>query len=354
MAVIVSIVLTVLKILLITLLILIGIVLFGTVLILFVPVRYRVRAVKDEKILVEGKVTWLFSALNILFEYNDEEFQMTPKIFGVPLEKIKSFFEKKKSRKKEKQNKKKAAQKAKKQKKAKKEEKPVYNTKQKQTANFAKERLLENKAEIRKELADAKKEDEEKTHELEEKAELIVTEADKESYSEKKDSARKAGIWKKIFQKLKGISGIFGKIKNKLHEIKENVKNIYDALKQGKKKVSDIRNFIFDDNTFGTVCIIKENMLHLWKHIGFTVMESDIVVGTGDPCSTGELLGVLAAFMAISGNVVQVQPDFENPVLEGHIKIKGKARVIVVLKIVLKVILSDEWKEFYKRIKEEL
>ena len=57
-------------------------------------------------------------------------------------------------------------------------------------------------------------------------------------------------------------------------------------------------------------------------------MRGKVIFGTGDPCSTGELLGVLALFYAWYGNGVQIIPDFEQKRIEGNVSFRGRIRMI--------------------------
>ena len=71
----ISVLLSILKILGIVLLVLLGILLVFLLLILFVPVRYKVSAERDsgdeQTLQAQVKITWLFHILNMLYSYPD-------------------------------------------------------------------------------------------------------------------------------------------------------------------------------------------------------------------------------------------------------------------------------------------
>ena len=100
-----------------------------------------------------------------------------------------------------------------------------------------------------------------------------------------------------------------------------------------------------------------DKVLHLLKKIKPRKIKSDILFGTGDPCLTGQALGVIAVYMAMTGTFFNITPSFENQVLRGRLEVSGHIRIVTLLFIVLKILLSSEWKNFYKeamKIKEEL
>ena len=92
-----------------------------------------------------------------------------------------------------------------------------------------------------------------------------------------------------------------------------------DCAKDEEKvhSVQDLVDILRSDAGKAFICIVKENVIHLWKQIHPRRMRGKVIFGTGDPCSTGELLGVFALFYAWYGNGVQIVPDFEQKRIEG-------------------------------------
>ena len=76
-------------------------------------------------------------------------------------------------------------------------------------------------------------------------------------------------------------------------------------MKKKVHSVQDLVDILRSDAGKAFICIVKENVIHLWKQIHPRRMRGKVIFGTGDPCSTGELLGVFALFYAWYGNGVQ-------------------------------------------------
>ena len=83
----ISLVLTILKVIGIVLLTILLLILFLIGLILFVPVHYSVKGTIDNNFEAEGKICWLFSILKYSFLFQENEFDGTFRIFGIRIRK---------------------------------------------------------------------------------------------------------------------------------------------------------------------------------------------------------------------------------------------------------------------------
>ena len=93
------------------------------------------------------------------------------------------------------------------------------------------------------------------------------------------------------------------------------------------------------------------------KHIAPKKIEGVIHFGTGDPCSTGQALGVMAAFYGFYGDKISIRPNFEDEVLDGELLLKGRIRLVTLLIIAIKLIRDENFRLLLKnakQLKEEL
>lgn len=74
----------------------------------------------------------------------------------------------------------------------------------------------------------------------------------------------------------------------------------------------------------------------LLKHMAPRSLRGQLHFGTGDPALTGQLLGVLSVLFAMWGKGIAVIPDFEQEVFEGEAAVKGYARGIIVLILIIR------------------
>ena len=88
----------ILKFILIILGILLGLALLAVLLLLFCPVRYQARAVKEtgsfKETELEARITWLFHVIGVRFCFHNGEGKLVILFFGVSLETIKGWLKK--------------------------------------------------------------------------------------------------------------------------------------------------------------------------------------------------------------------------------------------------------------------
>lgn len=136
----------------------------------------------------------------------------------------------------------------------------------------------------------------------------------------------------------------------------QNVIKIVRKMKKKVHSVQDLVDILRSDAGKAFICIVKENVIHLWKQIHPRRMRGKVIFGTGDPCSTGELLGVIALFYAWYGNGVQIIPDFEQKRIEGNVSFRGRIRMITLICIAWRIIKNKDGRKLlheWEKWKEE-
>ncbi len=210
-------------------------------------------------------------------------------------------------------------------------------------------RIAENKTEIQNNLEIAENKTEAKQD--------IELDENKKDNKQKNKGKQKKSLWKNIISKLKSLMQIPKKIADLFKKVSDAIKKIFAAVRSGKEKAVLVKEFVFGRECLGFVCVVRDNVLHLWRHIKPKLLRIDMTIGFDDPAVTGQVLGVIAAFCGAAGIMPCVTPDFEKLVFESDIEIKGRVTVFVLLKILIKVYFCEELKEFkksYKSIREVL
>lgn len=384
LAIIGKILLTILKILLFLLLL----VLFVTGLVLFVPVRYDFSgSYHGNDIRAECEASWLIHFISLRFWYRDGKTPYILRIAGIKIlpGKIKE--------KQERKGKQKAGAKHKNKKTTRKSNKTTAENESKDSvvkggkdflrkndvdrADTGEEKLEDvQKVDLKKDIEDKtyplKTAEREPDIEINENKENIKpdielgenkTETKKDIKQNKKNNKQKnkdkqkKSLWKNIVSKLKGLMQIPKKIADTFKKVSDAVKKIFAAVRSGKEKAVLVKEFVFGRECLDFVCVVRDNVLHLWRHIKPKLLRIDMTIGFDDPAVTGQVLGVIAAFCGAAGIMPCVTPDFEKRVFESDIEIKGRVTVFVLLKILIKVYFCEELKEFkksYKIIREVL
>ena len=355
-----SVILTILKIIGIILLVILGLLLTIVLVVLFVPVRYRSEGsfakteegFKDE---VFVRVTWLLHIVSITFKLKDKDADFNIRIFGRQL----SFGKKQKT----------------------KDNAAIHDNKK------------ENKTDIFEEAFDKKDFNSDVKTEKAEKTESKNIRADRESKKEKQTESqikeapiketriketpiketqiKEAQIKEAQNQGAKKVEHKEKKLQDS--EIKSTSDKISDDIsdtekkKSIKEKLSDIWNKINDicikiknvkavkdsfveylkrEESKEAIKEIKHILFKTLRHILPRKLKAKLRFGFEDPATTGNVLGAASALYAIYGDKLELEPDFENVVLEGEYKLKGRIRVFTILIAAIKLYFNKWIKKF--------
>jgi len=249
----------VLKIILWSLLGILGLVLIALLLLLFVPVRYRVEgAYKKDAPVIKARFSWLLHIVSARYELEDGQNAMSVRIFGF---RLKGSDEDKKDKKGKKRRKKKAA------------EKKEDKSKEKKKRRFGKKR-------------------------------------------DPKD--------------LNGLS---------------RAERFFEKLSYVSEDLESLREVIEKDSTKKSFALALTSAKKLIMAIKPRRMSGYLKIGTGDGYSLANVLIGLSFVYGLYGDRVSIEPDWDNEVLEGSGKASGRIFLFTLIRICIKVVLSDDIKK---------
>jgi hypothetical protein len=369
--------LLILKIIGIIILAVIGLVVVLLLTVLLVPIRYRLKAAHGENYLeAEGTVSWLFHFIHARIIFRDSKPHIRVRIFG------KIIFDnlRPKSVKSKKVKKTKTKHKAARRKKQVAKKPPVDHAPGVPREDTGKEAGPKDRAIDKEQLTEFESLDEKISEQtrlteqerLEEKiaeqTRLTEQERLEEKISEQTRMTEQVRMDEKESEQTR-LTGqknkkptLFERLKNKFKQIKNSIitffQGIQGKIKKGieafaniKQKISLIKAFIKDEINKEVFKLTFKSLIKILKHIMPRKLKSSIVFGTGDPCSTGQTLGVLAFLYSFYGDKIQITPDFENKIFEGRHYAKGRIRLVTILIIVIKLILDKRFTQFRNNMK---
>lgn len=292
----------ILKIILIVLLGVLGLILFLSVLILFVPIHYEVKGSFGDswEVQVKGKVTYLLSAFQLLFFYEKEQFETKVFLFG---------FQKKMR------------------------EEEIFETSednsskldQEQEEIYNKERKLEKQEIFKEEKSSA----EEESGDSESVSEVILEKTD----------VPETERWKRAERKSE---------KRKKRKVRKKKTN----QKKNKPGFSFIKRQLTDEKNKSVVKKICLEFIYLLRHFKFRKMITDLHFSAGDPALTGQVLGMLCMIPMLYRYDLKMVPDFEEEsiYIKGTFFLSGRVRLIHILITFLRLIFDKEVRIVGKKI----
>lgn len=304
-----TVILLILKIILYILLGLIGLLILLLSIILFVPIRYTAYVEKYDELKVDVKATWLLKIVRLKYFY-DKQSSYSLKVFW------KSVFS----------------------------SDAIDDVKSKQVLNNDEIIKAKTDTQINKSY-NSNKDIEEK------KADIKTTipkdsSLVKENINKPKDINKFKDVNKPINQENKITS------KSKLHKKTSNEKKQKTDKQKLKKKESKIKKIIKDiiaflknDEYDGVIKFVFIELYHILKALLPSRVRLNMKIGTGDPATTGYILGMISILYAVSGNSMKVVPDFDEKSFEGYIYLKGRIFIFIIVYYVVKILLDKRVKK---------
>ncbi|MET3739638.1 DUF2953 domain-containing protein [Faecalicatena orotica] len=157
--------------------------------------------------------------------------------------------------------------------------------------------------------------------------------------------------------------GLFSRIGNLFRGFTEKVKKLYEKLKYTFLKICDTMKttsdkkdklilFITDEvhkSALGAVLVEVRRLLRFLKP---KKLKADVHFGFEDPYYTGQVLAVLSVIYPFLGDHVDIEPDFEQKVLEGSIMISGKVRVLYMIIMLWNLVWNKNVRTTIKHIRK--
>lgn len=139
--------------------------------------------------------------------------------------------------------------------------------------------------------------------------------------------------------------GVFTRIKNLfkslIQKIKQTFRKICDTIKTVKEKLAKADEFLHDEKNIALFNLGKKELFYLLKHYLPKKWKGRLLLGTGDPASTGYAIGTLYALYPIHGGRLTVIPDFDKKIIEGNFFVRGRIRGVHALRTVIHLFMNS-------------
>ena len=293
----ISVTVTILKIIGTVLLAVLGILLLLVCLILFVPIRYSVKGKIEDQLTAQGDFRFLLSFFHYGFTFEDGEFDGQMKICGI--------------------RKKKPADSAK--------ETEDWHAKE---PDNTEPDMPEDKTELLKEPDKIPQGQDEISGKSEKKTDQV-----EKNYDDKK-KATSSGR------------------QNPLEKIKWEWKRLSGKAREILHSAERIRKFLTDEKTKYVSERVVSETLYLLKHLGFRKLKTELTFSLADPARTGQALGILSMIPLLYKYEFHIYPDFESDqfYLRGSFEVRGRIRLIYVLVAAVRLLKDKIIRENLKKI----
>lgn len=267
---------------------------------LFVPIRYRVRAWKDEGESVAGlgNLFWLFHIVNVFATWEDE-LHYGLRIFGILVyDNLRA---------------------------AKKENKAISTPDTKASASEIKDKTPQ----VQSGNPYQGKEEKEAAERVIKPAEKIIPE---KKAAEEIETAEKITLWQKVRQFIEAIKGFFSRVTDAFRRMREKMLLFLEKLKHIKERIEFWHTFVLGEVFQSALMQCKKQARYIWRDIHPRKVKARFHFGFEDPCTTGQAVAVLSLLYPVFGRGMVLCPDFENTACSGSFFMKGNITVFVLLR----------------------
>lgn len=318
----------ILKALGILLLVLLFLVLLIVCTVLFLPFCYRAQVLKEEEgfacVKASGRVSWLFGAVALTASYEEQKSEAQILLFGASLETWKRRL-----------------------KKIRRGEASVPRTEENETEN----------------ALEAEKTAEQKAPDQKEKQQKVTAQKEQPEQEQEPDAPKKS-ILERFFgrieylpEKLLNLASRLLQTAFRLLELPfrllEKLEQKIQASRRLKRKWESVKKFFRSKMFREALLHAKKEVLYFLKKAAPKKVTGTVRFGFNDPALTGETLGILGMIYGKLPKDLSIQPDFEQEILQGDVRMKGSFQAVTAAGIALRLFRDQNLRKTIRHFKHK-
>lgn len=318
----------ILKALGILLLVLLFLVLLIVCTVLFLPFCYRAQVLKEEEgfacVKASGRVSWLFGAVALTASYEEQKSEAQILLFGASLETWKRRL-----------------------KKIRRGEASVPRTEENETEN----------------ALEAEKTAEQKAPDQKEKQQKVTAQKEQPEQEQEPDAPKKS-ILERFFgrieylpEKLLNLASRLLQMAFRLLELPfrllEKLEQKIQAGRRLKRKWESVKKFFRSKMFREALLHAKKEVLYFLKKAAPKKVTGTVRFGFNDPALTGETLGILGMIYGKLPKDLSIQPDFEQEILQGDVRMKGSFQAVTAAGIALRLFRDQNLRKTIRHFKHK-
>lgn len=318
----------ILKALGILLLVLLFLVLLIVCTVLFLPFCYRAQVLKEEEgfacVKASGRVSWLFGAVALTASYEEQKPEAQILLFGASLETWKRRL-----------------------KKIRRGEASVPRTEENETEN----------------ALEAEKTAEQKEPDQTEKQQKVTAQKEQPEQEQEPDAPKKS-ILERFFgrieylpEKLLNLASRLLQTAFRLLELPfrllEKLEQKIQAGRRLKRKWESVKKFFRSKMFREALLHAKKEVLYFLKKAAPKKVTGTVRFGFDDPALTGETLGILGMIYGKLPKDLSIQPDFEQEILQGDVRMKGSFQAVTAAGIALRLFRDQNLRKTIRHFKHK-
>ena len=318
----------ILKALGVLLLVLLFLVLLIVCTVLFLPLCYRAQVQKEEEgfacVKASGRVSWLFGAVALTASYEEQKPEAQILLFGASLETWKRRL-----------------------KKIRRGEASVPRTEENETEN----------------ALEAEKTAEQKAPDQKEKQQKVTAQKEQPEQEQEPDAPKKS-ILERFFERIEHLPEKLLNLASRLLQMAfrllelpfrllEKLEQKIQAGRRLKRKWESVKKFFRSKMFREALLHAKKEVLYFLKKAAPKKVTGTVRFGFNDPALTGETLGILGMIYGKLPKDLSIQPDFEQEILRGDVRMKGSFQAVTAAGIALRLFRDQNLRKTIRHFKHK-
>ncbi len=153
-----------------------------------------------------------------------------------------------------------------------------------------------------------------------------------------------------IFDFFEKLSDLFWGTLDFLEKPEKAVEKAFYTISKACDKIDLIQDTLESPTFERAYRCAKKDLFLILRHVKPTKLSADILLGLGDPATTAQVLAAVNVADAFLSYDIDLEPDFENKVVEVDVDIKGKIALWRVLLSAARVYFNKDIRKVWKRI----
>ncbi len=144
------------------------------------------------------------------------------------------------------------------------------------------------------------------------------------------------------------IRNIYDKLLAFFHKISD----AFTEIEQKKKKLDHLFDMIEDERNKNAAVLSLSAVKKILLHLAPRKIKGKLHIGMEDPDKTGSVLMYAALIYPIYKKQINIVPDFEQEIIEGNVKLRGRCIVFVPLIQLIKLYINKDFRRLLKNIRK--
>ncbi|MBE5972060.1 MAG: DUF2953 domain-containing protein [Lachnoclostridium sp.] len=143
---------------------------------------------------------------------------------------------------------------------------------------------------------------------------------------------------------------IAARIEDAITKISCKYQQICGKVEAGQEKIEQVRTFLADAANRNTIQLLWKQVKKLLCHILPRKISGRVRFGFDDPATTGQILTYVSPFYGFYAKTLELEPVFDEKVIDGELHVKGHIRVASLLWIAIRVFLNKNFRLLLKKV----